>query len=1070
MRRFFTSLSIASVLWLAAATPPTLAQGRTDRPNFEEIQIKPITVARVDGHDFLLVCNTPDDSLEIYSIRGHTLLHRLPTGQGPVSVVYHPELQRLYTANMLGDSITVARLGAEEPSSIKVTLEQTTWVGDEPWHLAFYTLPGDETTPPQETLLVSRQTFDTVGWLDALTLQAVAPGLLQVHAETPIDLDGDGVPDVDFGLKEPRTLALLGDQLVVIATKGGNSVYDNDVWCSDLATGVTRQHGGLGSFNANLTTDSSGNVYVVGGLARNGELSGEPEVASALTGFVKSMFFFVQDICTDQIQIDSRDLNAIPGVQAINPVTGLSEPAPVPNDDSLTMPMDVAVLERDGVVAKIYVTAFSIDRVGVLTPDFSQPVSAWGVKDLDIRPVHNPMAGPRGLAVKPKNPEVPEDRDLVYVLNRLDNSVTVIDAATDSVTTSFALANDPRPEYVRAGQEFLFGAQHSGNHKVSCASCHLDARTDRLVWDLGNDDPAVTIPETLKDNAGFVNAWPSQKGIMVTQSLQGLLNFEVDQQSQRLFTNAPYHWRGDRNDFEDFNPAFVSLLGAGEQLTTEQMDKYKEYVFSILYPGNPKQPLNRRFSGDFGPLDEADDPAVGSGAQHGLKLFHIVSSDGRSCVHCHALPEGSNNLLTEGPNNPIEVAALRHIFQREGRLDKGRTTLPSDAPFSGITGLAHTGGIGAASPFNQPPFNELDFNPVLSIDAFNRLFFSLSICGTFGDFCPDLQDLNAFNHEFDTGMSGLVGIPWTVDLTTPAGFTALALNLFEGQAQVANVGLAVNAFIGGTVTGYAYSPTGDRYQQIPSGPGLDRAGVLALLATGNDRLVFQATPLGSERRIASPSGTAPPLLAAAPAAVTVLPWRPNTAYENVPLMTGLWATFANPNSFFTHMVRLFQYGLLQDAGSLGNLGLTGLRHEASRRMAVAGRRIQPGAEVHVFVPNDPSGPPDLTKPPEGDGQVATIKVALPLYPTSETSGELPVFQTAVEWAPLVLYKTMLGGDFAPGVQAVLGDTIPFAIAEPPPVGMFDPVNWGFVYVRVVNPGGLAGDAGWLRIVLSPLPT
>lgn len=1062
--------TLAAALLVFFAAMPLAGQGRTDRPNFEEIQVKPITVARVDGFDFLLVCNTPDDSLEIYSTRTHKLLFRQPTGQGPVSVVYDSARKRAYVAAFLGDSITIVHLAASGTESIQVTFDQTTWVGDEPWHLVLYTIPGNEETAPRHTLLVSHQTLDTIGWLDANTLQPIAPGFLGFHAETPFDLDGDGQPDGKLALKEPRTLAVLGDQLIAIATKGGNSTYDNDVWCSDLATTATRQHGGLGSSNTNLAFDSSGNLYVVGGLARNGELQGEAAVASALTGFVKSMFFFVKNVCTDNIQIDARDLNATPNVVAQNPVTGLMEAAGVAKKAALTQPMDVALLEGDGGVSKIYVAAFGIDRVGVLKPNFSQPVSAWPLARIPIKPLTNPMAGPRGLAIKSSNPALEGDRARVYVLNRLDNSVSVIDPATDTVIDTFPLANDPRPKYVRAGQEFLFGAQHSGNQMSSCASCHIDARTDRLAWNLGSNDPAVQIPDTLKDNIGFVPDWPSQKGIMVTQSMQGLINFEVDPEAQRMFTNAPYHWRGDRNDFEDFNPAFVSLLGAASQLSAADMASYKTYVFSILYPGNPKQPLERVYSGSFGPSSQANNQTVGTGALHGMKLFHLDNADGRSCSHCHALPDGSNNLLTEGATNPIEVATLRHLFQREGRVDKGRTTLPSDAPFSGLTGLVHTGGVGSGSPFDVPPFNELDLNPVLSLDAFNRFFFSAAFCPTYGSFCSDLQDVNSFLHEFDTGVSSLVGLPVTFDVGSDPTFVQSIFDLMEGQANRANVGVAAHVFTGSGIVGFAFDPPSSRYQQVPSGFALTRAGLLALLAASTDRLVVQATPLGAQRRIASPTGVAPAQLAVAPAAITMLPWRPNTAYEKVPLMSTFWATFSDPTSFYTHTVRLFQRGILQDAGAppLNGLGLTGLRHEAPRRVVIAGRRIQPGARVHLFVPNDPAGPPDLTKAPEAAGQIATLRVALPLYATNEVSAAgLPVFQTGVEWAPLMLYKTMLGGDFAPGIQPVLNDVIPFTIPEPPPLGTFDPVNWGFVYVRVVNPGGLAADAGWQRIVLSP---
>jgi hypothetical protein len=156
----------ASIPILAAllAAPPLLAQGRTDYFNVESPQVHPIEVARVGGHDYLLVCNTPDNRVEIYDTDdslplAQRLLARVQVGVEPVTVRYFERVGRFYTANFLGDTISVVRLEAPSgPASLTATLEQTTWVGDEPVDLALFLVDGQD---PDEIFPADTRTFET---------------------------------------------------------------------------------------------------------------------------------------------------------------------------------------------------------------------------------------------------------------------------------------------------------------------------------------------------------------------------------------------------------------------------------------------------------------------------------------------------------------------------------------------------------------------------------------------------------------------------------------------------------------------------------------------------------------------------------------------------------------------------------------------------------------------------------------------------------------------------------------------------------------------------------------------
>jgi YVTN family beta-propeller protein len=81
--------------------------------------------------------------------------------------------------------------------------------------------------------------------------------------------------------------------------------------------------------------------------------------------------------------------------------------------------------------------------------------------------------GPTGLALD-------EPRSRLYVWNRFSSSISVVDTSADIVLTNVPVF-DPTPEIVRKGRRHLYDTRKtSGLGIASCASCHVDARGDRL--------------------------------------------------------------------------------------------------------------------------------------------------------------------------------------------------------------------------------------------------------------------------------------------------------------------------------------------------------------------------------------------------------------------------------------------------------------------------------------------------------------------------------------------------------------------------------------------------------------
>lgn len=1054
--------------WLLATS--LVAQGTGSYFNVESPQVKPIAVARVAGHDYLLVCNTPDNAVEIFDTHTNARVARVRTGAEPISVKFNPVNGKLYTCNFLGDSLTIAALSATGPTApLQVQLEGTFWVGDEPADLAF--------TTNGSTLLVTLSSVSQIRALDANTLAPVAlvPGLADPHTLlTPT------VPPLNaiVAVKEPRAIVVtptaggsLG-RVTLVNHKGGKAgavpgfaPYDIDLWTADLNTGAVtpKAVGSLGTTNLNLAAASNGDLWVVGTDALFPGTSVFNH-AAAPTGFVRSLLFRVSNLAGTPT-VAMRDLNTL--------ATSTGVPgAPVAKAAAIAQPTDIALLERGGGVAKVYVTGFHSDKVGVVTP--TGAATAWVVKPIAIPlvPQSNPgtVSGPRGLVLKSASGLAGDPGSRLYVMNRLDNSVTVIDTATDTISASFALGNDPTPAYIKTGRQFLYSSNFSGNGFVSCASCHLDGRTDNLGWDLSNG-LFQPFPLNFEDGViaqpGLFTGFPAKKRVMVTQSLQGLATYEVNKESQGLLSTEPLHWRGDKARFADFNEAFVNLQGMAnigtpsdpKGLTDAQMEQFRAAVFSIHYPPNPEEPITRTYSGALG-----DPNAIGTGtlAQEGMKLFHErglgvsaggIQCAGRSCVQCHALMSGGNKLFTVFglsvlnvpalEAQPMESAALRLLRQKESQIvtNAGPT---NSGIFTGIFGLEHEGKNVSLNDFNVFTFGA-DFS------------------------APTEQtQLNQFTREFDTGTAPLVGVPFTVKTTTTPSSIANALTVGESQVVIANAGLAVQARINGVDRGFWYVPDIDRYREEPTGGLFTRANLLALVTASNDRLVFHSTPLGSERRFAWPTlGMPTPLTGAAPALITLQPMPANTAYTAVPKMQDNWDplatgatkpflwTSATPTPPSLRTMRIFQRALI----AAGGFGIGNLRHEAPRRFAVSGTDIRHGAKLVVFVNADSNNPPLAS--------TTFTPLILPLHMTNrKNSSGHTIWETHVELDPFVTYVMLLGGFAGKGVQQtidrVFANTL---LGETAPAGTFDPVNWNQHSIFVANEDGTWGWGGLQRLVL-----
>jgi YVTN family beta-propeller protein len=296
--------------------------------------------------------------------------------------------------------------------------------------------------------------------------------------------------------------------------------------------------------------------------------------------------------------------------------------------------------------------------------------------------------GPTGMALD-------ESRQRLYVWNRFSSTISVLDTASNTVMTNIPVF-DPTPEIIRRGRPHLYDTRRtSGPGIASCASCHVDGRTDRLAWDLGN--PAGNLATNTFHNLTF----HPMKGPMVTQTFQDIIapsfGLSAAPREQSL------HWRGDRNKLEEFNPTFTDLQGNDVELTTNEMAEFKGMLATIFFPPNflrtfsNSLPTSLSLPGHYGRTPTSGGSALPlppGNAERGRSTF------GALCSRCHSAGRGGrtevNQELIVQPRSQHEGAFKRaQLRSLPDKLGMDGSSMNSRAGF----GFMHNGAVDTLTRF-----------------------------------------------------------------------------------------------------------------------------------------------------------------------------------------------------------------------------------------------------------------------------------------------------------------------------------------------------------------------------------
>jgi YVTN family beta-propeller protein len=870
--------------------------------NFEVPQLHPMDM-NLDGTR-LVVCNTSANRLDIYSLESGTPVQIGSVGVGldPVSVRFHTETEA-WVVNHISDSISIVDINTEQ-------VVETINTQDEPFdivfaigrafvscgsvdmvqvfapigrdHLKDIPIDGEEpralaVSPDQRTVYVAifesgNNTTVINGSRDLDEPNTVShpsgphggqnpppnsgaefepPMLIPNPPLTSLILKKNGAGQWMDDNSGDWTSMVSGADAALSNRVPGWDMLDNDVAVIDvLDMEVTGHITGLMNICMNIATNpATGSITVVGTDATN-HIRFEPQ----LTG----TFLRVNISSTPEDNFSSS--NIIDLNNHLNYTT--SSVAQSERNKSVGDPRGIAWNSKGSTG---YVSGMGSNNVVV--------VNTAGAR-AEALPIEV-GEGPTGLVLD-------EARERLYVLNRFSGTISVINTESNAVVNTVSFF-DPTPDSIKIGRKHLYDThKNSGLGQISCASCHVDARMDRLAWDLGAPDAesGPVGPETHNLGGGMpiltagFEDHHSMKGPMTTQTFQDIIGKE------------PFHWRGDRAGLEDFNPAFIGLQGDDQDLTDAEMQEFKDFVATIHFPPNPFRnfdnslstsvELKHQFANGRFTLPRGA-PMPNGNAQTGMRLFtglevSNIDSNFFNCITCHTLPVGTgtdtrftgtdfepipldekgNNhvalVSVDGSDNKsIKVPHLRNAFDKVGM---SLANPPSRAGF----GFFHDGTVDSLTSF----FSSLLFVPRSDQDIADIVALMMSFSGSdFGD--PDTNPSLGLPESPSSIVQSqdahaAVGRQLTIDTPFPTAPIVAIINAFIGVADSGKVDLIVQGtqdgerrtwkLIAGSTRGVSSVFMSDRLGETVTADGLVQ------LAQVDTPLTYSVVPLGSGIRLA----------------------------------------------------------------------------------------------------------------------------------------------------------------------------------------------------------------------------
>ena len=241
----------------------------------------------------------------------------------------------------------------------------------------------------------------------------------------------------------------------------------------------------------------------------------------------------------------------------------------------------------------------------------------------------------------PKGMELSPDGKLLYVAERLEDRIAVINTETFETEKRISLGGPKKITVARFGRQMLNNAGHTFQNQYACYTCHPDSHEDGLVYNMAGTDMGRNLAnvQTLRDIGDI----------------------------------PPYKWNGkNQTIYKQDGMRFSTILTRTESFDYKELDALVAYIVTGI-----KNPPNLRHN-PTGELTKAQ--------QRGKEVFYRnYTNCGKEipvenrCYTCHPPPYFTNMEMTDvgtlaDTDDPMkfDVPQLNNVYESAPYLHDGQ--------------------------------------------------------------------------------------------------------------------------------------------------------------------------------------------------------------------------------------------------------------------------------------------------------------------------------------------------------------------------------------------------------------
>jgi YVTN family beta-propeller protein len=500
------------------------------------------------------VCQGSDE-LRVVDIQSGKVVSAVPVGHVPRGIAWSRDGRQIYVTNAWSDTVSVI-----DAATLKVV--RTLATGFEP--------TGIVSDQSGETLYVANRLSNDISVIDVNTGQEIKR-LLAGRGASYLALSADGkwiygthiYPNAGAFRTQPNSE-------ITVIDAARRAVVDRK-----------QLHNVAGVFHVALSAD--GKLGVAAQL-RPKNLIPLAHVEHGWA-FGDSLTLFGDDVAgTVQVPIDELDrYYALPWAVAITP-------------DKSKIFVTTAGSENVTVIDVRQLLRFTTNSAHTRQSSANSLVN-------DLSAAANYVTARIPVGRNPRGALLSQDGKRLYVANRLDDNISVIDTSSEKVVSTIDLGGPKTISALRHGEQLFFTADYAFQGQFGCANCHLDATIDGLQWDLEPD--------------GF------GKDIVDNRSLENLAGTE------------PFKWNGGNPDMPtECGPRTEKFFYRSQSFNSQELTDVVKFVYSLPYRPNRYRLPN----GELTPAQE-----------RGKAIFERTKykngnpiPEKNQCAYCHSGPKYTN--------------------------------------------------------------------------------------------------------------------------------------------------------------------------------------------------------------------------------------------------------------------------------------------------------------------------------------------------------------------------------------------------------------------------------------------